>query len=254
MNQGMKFSAFPEIRDSYIQNGYIAVQNFIPTHLITQVEKFVTTLFAAHGLPGENTSQTCIRLNKEDQGLLYMIYQTCSRSIEIDQIRIELKKVMNELFPGKLHIELGAGLLMGIPGDERISYDWHQEIHYHSELEDVIHFWLPVINEATTANGTMSILQGSNRLGKLPYKLKPKIVPNSVTNLVIEKTDELKKTNPEQFAYAKPGDMIGLHSYIVHRSNKNSSDDQVRFIISCRLAAIDKAPASFNFKVKEESL
>lgn len=251
MTPSMTFTSLDEIKESFEKRGFFAVKDFVPQNLILDCEIFIKKLFETVAKPGESIDETVIRLNKENTHQLYMLYQTISRSVEIDQIRIQLKKAMNKIFPGLLHIELGAGLLFGIPGDERISYDWHQEIHYHRELENVIHFWLPVIHEATLENGTMSVLDGSSKRGKLPYKKKEKVVPNSVTNLVIQDIDNLKVDNPELFAIAKPGDMVGLHSYIVHRSNKNPSTNKVRFIISCRLAAIDRCPSTFDFSVKE---
>lgn len=251
MTQQLKFVSFSEIAKSYQEKGYFGVKGFVPKNLISDAEKFIQQLFSTVAQPGEIIDETCIRLNKENTHQLYMLYQTISRSIEIDQIRVHLKKALQEVFPEKMHIELGAGLLMGLPNDERISYDWHQEIHYHRELENVIHFWLPVIHEANMENGTMSVLESSNLRGKLPYKKKEKVIPNSVTNLVIQDIENLKRENPELFAIAEPGDMIGLHSYIVHRSNKNTSKNKVRFIISCRLAAIETAPSTFDFTVKE---
>ncbi|MBY0518472.1 MAG: phytanoyl-CoA dioxygenase family protein [Bacteriovoracaceae bacterium] len=251
MSNSIPFIRLEDIKSSYEKHGFFAIKDFIPQSLIREAEVFIKKLFATVSHKGETIDETVIRLNKENSHQLYLIYQTISRSIEIDQLRVQLKKAMDTIYPNLLHIELGAGLLFGIPGDERISYDWHQEIHYHQELENVIHFWLPVIHDATMDNGTMSVLDGSNNRGKLPFKKKEKAVPNSVTNLVIQNIDHLKIENQELFAIAKPGDLVGLHSYIVHRSNKNPSSNKVRFIISCRIAAINHCPSTFDFSVKE---
>lgn len=250
MSTGISFISPEEIVPSYEKQGYFAVKKFIPDALIDQAQECIGKLFRPYLRDQEDLNAVCIRLNKEDPKLLYSIYQTFSRTLELDEVRIRCKTLIQKIFPEKVYVELGAGLLMGLPYDERISYDWHQEIHYHSELEDVVHFWIPIINSANLKNGTMSILSGSSNLGKLPYKVKPKIVPNSVTNLVIQDTDILKLKNPEVFAIAETGDVVGLHSYVVHRSNTNTSNG-VRFILSLRLAAVDRAPSSFNFTVKE---
>ena len=237
------------LSDRFNSDGFFFMKDQIPKEVIQNFENVTKKLFSTVAKEDETVSDTVIRLNKEDAPLLYRIYQTLSKMGETDDLRRHCFEIMNKLYPGKFHVELGAGLLMGIPSDERLAYDWHQEVHYHEEFDDVIHFWIPVINEANIANGTMSILTSSHTKGKLDYALKAKTRPDSVTNLVIQEIPKLKEDHPEVFFKAQPGDIVGLDAYTVHRSNANSSNE-VRFIVSCRLAAIDKVPSAYDFEVK----
>lgn len=238
-----------EILETFNKRGFFALKRAIPENIIHEMELLIKNLFEYEAIQNETIHETCIRLNKEAPKRLYALYLTLRSSIEIDQIRLAASKYFRSIYPDNHIIELGAGLLMGIPFDERIAYDWHQEINYHEHIEEVIHFWIPVMGETLIENGTLSAIEGSHKLGKLPYKLKEKNVTNSVTNLVIQNIDEIKKEHKEYFFKASPGDLIGLHSYVVHRSNKNESD-KVRFVISVRLASIKKTLDSFDSTVK----
>lgn len=234
-----------EILKTLNERGFFALKKAIPESSISEMETLIEDLFKHEAKQNETIHETCIRLNKEAPKRLYALYLTLRSSIEIDQIRSATAKYFRSIYPDNHIIELGAGLLMGIPFDERIAYDWHQEINYHEHIEEVVHFWIPVIGATSIENGTLSAIEGSHKLGKLPFKLKEKTVANSVTNLVIQNIDEIKKNHKEYFFNASPGDLIGLHSYVVHRSNKNESD-KVRFVISVRLASIKKTLDSFD--------
>ena len=48
---------------------------------------------------------------------------------------------------------------------KRISYDWHQEKPYYSDIT-TIHFQFPILNQCTKKNGTMSVLSGSHKIDR----------------------------------------------------------------------------------------
>lgn len=227
------------------EKGYLFIPEAVSKKVVEEVESVVERIIMAHSNPGDvNVHDVVARLNLEDQNLLFLIYQSLSKSFALDKLRLECEKYIVQLMPDKILIDLAPGVLMGIPGDDRIIYDWHQEYPYHMFLRDVVHIWLPIFNPTSIENGTMSFLKGSHRDGVREFKVKEKKVPNSTTNLVVQNIEELKKDFPEIFVDAKPTDMFILDSELVHRSNTNSSNE-TRFIVSFRVGGLVKCPTSF---------
>lgn len=238
------------MRRNFDADGFVYCRDAIDQATVAKVDRVIGRLASAHALPGEDLHRTTARLNRGDQGLLYRLYQTVSRSLALDPLRQAAMPYVKALLPGEVYIDLAPGLLMGIPGDDRIAYDWHQEINYHRELERTVHLWLPVISSTRRSNGTMSALAGSHRLGRLPYEMKPKRVENSVTSLVPRDVETVRQRCPEVWFVAEPGDLVILHSYLVHRSNRNAGE-RTRFVVSFRIAAVERVPDSYDFSVKE---
>lgn len=237
-------------RQNFESEGVAFFPKALPTDLVRDVEQELMSFFQAHGHPRESIHDIVIRMNCENPHYLYLVYQALSKSFALAKLRSACQEYIDTcLRPEGLLVDLAPGLLMCVPNDDRIIYDWHQEIVYHRELEDTVHLWLPILNDATLENGTMSALKGSHKLGALPFSKKEKVVPNSTTNLVPHNIDMIKLECPEMFFEATPGDLAVLHSYVVHRSNRNTSP-QVRFIASFRVSRLKKAPSTFDFSVK----
>jgi len=63
-----------------------------------------------------------------------------------------------------------AGYLLGLPGDRRLVYDFHEECHYMKRINPIITAHFPLNLACTAANGAMAYLKKSSYLRLLPTK------------------------------------------------------------------------------------
>ena len=234
------------LKQTLTRDGYLHIKKAIPVEKIKPIEDTVLKLFSMAALKGENIHQTIFRLNQENHALLYRIYKIISRSISLASVREACSPYIKAIYQNEVHFDMAPGMLMSIPYDSRIVYDWHQEISYHPDLYEAIHLWLPLFESSSKENGTMSALKGSHILGPLPFETKAKMISNSTTSFVPKDINIYKEKFEEVFFFADPGDLVILHPYVIHRSNDNKGEKS-RFTCSFRIAAIQSIPEVVDF-------
>jgi ectoine hydroxylase-related dioxygenase (phytanoyl-CoA dioxygenase family) len=152
---------------------------------------------------------------------------------------------MEMLHPGGGYVGVDAVVLIGLPDDKRLAYDWHQESNYMPGLSPVVNFWFPVFEPATRNNGAMSVLVGSHRSGRLGYT-KRRLANDSYTDLVPDGIDALQKQYTEYHCLAAPGDLVVFEADLIHRSNRNQTA-RTRFSGVVRLLAPRAIPETLSF-------
>ena len=113
--------------------------------------------------------------------------------------------------------------VLSIPNDKRLVYDFHQESNFMTGFGNVYNVHYPLFRTSTVNNGTMSILDGSHRLGTINYE-KKRYSKNSYTDLIPENIDIKKKEFKELHVELEVGDCFIFHKDIIHKSNYNNSD------------------------------
>jgi len=224
------------------EDGYIILKNALKAKSIETLTTTVKKIFNAHAQSGEDIYTTCERLGKEDKELLHRIYQYSQSNLVMDLLRQECFQYAKPFFPEDgIFIDIDCHVIVNLPHDDRISWEWHQESTYHPEIENCIGFWFPFLDSSTIANGTMSVLKGSHRMGKLPYKVyKPS--DDSATTLIPDDIEQLKKKFSEEHCLLDPGDLLMFDMDLIHQSNPNISD-RARFTGLIRIACIDRIPS-----------
>jgi ectoine hydroxylase-related dioxygenase (phytanoyl-CoA dioxygenase family) len=83
----------------------------------------------------------------------------------------EIYEYLVQIAPPHKDVFLNAiGFLYGIPASRHLSYDWHQDDTYHqSSANNTIYVWFAIFYSATFANGALSLLEGSHKLGLLNF-------------------------------------------------------------------------------------
>ena len=115
-----------------------------------------------------------------------------------------------------------SGFLLGLAGDKRLTYNFHQESSYMRIADEMITAHFPLFYPSTKENGTMSVLKGSHVLGQLDFQ-KNRQSSNSYTDLVPLNISNLVKKYEEVHFDLRPGDCAFFSKYLIHRSNFNSS-------------------------------
>jgi hypothetical protein len=234
-------SPFP----GYDEKGYAEFRGALSKNVLDELRSAMETLFGAYAKPGEDIHQTCTRLDKENKDLLYKIYLLLPKTLAMDAVKRECLKFVKEQHPSGAYADIGSGILFGLPHDTRLTWTWHQECTYHPTIPKIVHFWFPIFGRADQERGTMSCLEGSHKLGILPYDaVKPH--ERGGTSLIPKGIDKFEKEYKEHFFSAEPGDLVIIDKDLIHKSNRNNSD-KVRFTGVLRIAVLDKVPEKFDF-------
>ena len=151
------------------------------------------------------------------------IFQLVGMQIRLDNLRQECFQYAKPLFPkDSIFIDIDSHVIVNLPHDDRIGWGWHQESTYHPEIESCIGFWFPFLESSTRSNGTMSVLRGSNRLGRLPYTIhKPS--NNSATTLVPDNMEQFQSHFPEVYCFLDPTDLLIFHMDLLSSHRKGNS-------------------------------
>jgi len=233
-----------KIKTALKKDGYIILKDGLKTDSIEILSTTVKRIFTAHSQTGEDIYTTCVRLDKQDKKLLHRIYQYSQSNLVMDLLRQECFEYAKSLLPEDgIYIDIDTHVIVNLPNDDRMSWGWHQESTYHPEIKNCIGFWFPIIDSATVANGTMSVLKGSHQKGRLPY-IVDKATEDSSTTLIPEDIDQLLTDFSEEHCLLDPGDLLIFDMDLVHQSNPNTSD-RPRFTGLVRIACIDSIPSHF---------
>ena len=96
----------------------------------------------------------------------------------------------------------------------------------------------PLFRKADKANGTMSVLESSHKLGELSYKSEQK-TKDSLINLIPKNIELYQKKFKEVYCIMKRGDVVIFSNDTLHRSNYNTSS-YTRFSGVVRINSINK--------------
>ena len=121
----------------------------------------------------------------------------------------------------------GPALFVNRPKTERLLYKWHSEQHYYPKRRRFLNVWIPLFEDKSQKNGTMSFKEKSH-LKDFPfadyqgYNKDSKDKSNYFIQYEIPQNflDEYE----EYFCVAAPGDLYVFHKNLAHRSNANTSN------------------------------
>ena len=131
----------------------------------------------------------------------------------------------------------GPGLFINRPGTDRLLYRWHSEAHYYPKRRRFVNVWIPLFGDKTKANGAMSFKVGSHKRD-FPfaeyqgYDRASLGRPNHFVQYEIP--DSFLTEYEDHVCEAQRGDVILFDRALVHRSNRNTTD-QYSFALVARI-------------------
>ena len=230
---------------SLVDNGFYFDKNFISQKDISKLENDILTLTECKN--SIDFSNLCVRLDKEDKNKLFELNKFINRHHIVTSLQNNLINSFNNhqiSFEGNFPLYLGGGFLFGLPKDDRLTYNWHQESNYMPNFDNLFNAWLPLFFENSENNGTMTIIDKSHLYGRLSYTRIDK--PGGFCDLVTN-VDMFDLNKDLYICNAKPGEAYIFDQNTVHRSNYNSGD-LTRFSITVRYAFTKKQTAVDNWK------
>ena len=237
-----------EIKSFFKSNGHCILKDAIDRNKLLHLENDIDCLFKKFSVGEETVHKISVRLDKENKKLLYKLFnmiKDMSSFLTLSNDCIELSK---QLLPSGIISSAGQAVLLGLPQDERLVYDWHQESAYMT-YPDTLHFQFPIFRAATLQNGTMSVLSCSQKLGELSYDSFQK-TKDSLINLKVRGIDKYVEELEEVPFLMNLGDVGVFHNNLIHRSNHNSSDF-VRFSGVIRVNAINDVASDERIELKK---
>jgi len=221
----VKYASEDDIKDFYEKNGYVSIKNGIPTNDINEVISDLTLIFSPFATDHKHLIDSAIiDLDKRDKPKLYELYLVASKLFSFTKIGSSVSKYVNAIYGERVpQFNIGSGFLLGIPKDERLIYNHHQESNYMKGFDDIFNVHYPLLRTSVIENGTMSVLAGTHKLNTLNFE-KSRKSNNSYTDLVPVDIDKIKESFEERHNFLEVGDVLLFHKDTIHRSNFNSSN------------------------------
>ncbi len=121
----------------------------------------------------------------------------------------------------------GPALFVNRPNTERLLYKWHSEAHYYPKRRRFLNIWLPLFDNKSKSNGTMSFKEKTH-LRDFPfsdYQGYNKDTQNKSNYFIqYEIPTNLVKDYKEHWCEVNRKDLIIFHKNLVHTSNQNTSE------------------------------
>lgn len=208
----------------YDENGYISIKNGVSAEDIRWIIDDLTAIFSPFSTnPQEPIDSAIIDLDKRDKPKLYELNLIASKLCSLERIGSVVAGYINAIAGKKVpQFHIATGMLLGIPRDNRLVYDYHQESNYMKGFDDIFNIHYPLLRSSVIENGTMSVLAGSHKLETLSYQKHQK-TPDSYTDLTPSNIEKIKDSYEERYNILDPGDVLIFHKDLIHRSNFNDS-------------------------------
>ncbi len=227
--------------------GLLVLRHFIDPHVIKDLQSDVIHFTRKAKQDGQDIHKIFSDLDREDKDRLYKLYSVISYVSSQALVEHQCSWLCQQLIssgPGVMCI--GRGFLIGLPKDERLTYDWHQESNFFQGFPGVVlNFWFPVLDPSTKENGAMSILVGSHKEGRLGYLKKTR--ERGYTELIPKDIEQLEKKYEEFHCECPLGDVVVFHPDTIHRSNFNTSG-KTRISGVFRMAIPTEFPEKLSWK------
>ncbi len=228
-----------ELLQSFRQNGFIIVDDAIPSELSDDL-----TIEALHLVRAQNCKEVpvpdfdvidqasrvellldCLfRLEQKNHKYIRGIHDAlreCPALLRIISSR-RICETVNLLLGQKRGTVLFPrphSVRIDMPNDDAFVLDWHQEVHYAPKDASLIQMWAPAVNDITLGNGALRVLPGSHNGGI------------AKTNDVVPEFGHAQYTVvPEQVAKyeemvieMKRGNVLLFDRRLIHRSGINTS-------------------------------
>ncbi len=235
-----------DLRKLYKENGYVAIKNAISKKSLERLQHDIISLFdKEYGniKTAASLDKKIIDINDSDKASLHKLQIAATTLSSFYSIVAEVHDFLVQIIPPESDLfHNGLGFVFGIPGSQRLAYDWHQDGTYHGGNGKVtIHIWFPIFYPATIENGAMSLLENSHKLGLLNFE-NFKFQADGYTTHKISNTEELLKNHLELVCGMDFGDCLFFCDELIHKSNINKTQ-------LCRMAGVMKYSLNPSFEV-----
>jgi hypothetical protein len=115
------------------------------------------------------------------------------------------------------------------------AWAWHQDYGYwyqNGVLEPLLTSVFIAVDPCTRENGCLQVIRGSHRCGRIDH-----VLTGDQAGADRERVTELLKRMPLDYVEMAPGDALFFHANLLHRSDRNRSENPRWAMICCYNAA-----------------
>jgi Phytanoyl-CoA dioxygenase (PhyH) len=115
------------------------------------------------------------------------------------------------------------------------AWAWHQDYGYwyqNGVLEPLLTSVFIAVDPCTRENGCLQVIRGSHHCGRIDH-----VLTGDQAGADRERVEELLKRKPLDYVEMGPGDALFFHPNLLHRSDRNRSDNPRWAMICCYNAA-----------------
>ena len=168
-------------------------------------------------------------MEQNDKEALYQVQKYLTSSVGARALFNErFIKLTMELLGSESNSVLidGPALFVNRPNTERLLYKWHSEAHYYPKRRRFLNIWLPLFDNKSKTNGTMSFRE-KGHLRDFPfsdYQGYNKDTHNKSNYFIqYEIPLNLLKDYKEHWCEVNRRDLVIFHKNLPHTSNQNTS-------------------------------
>jgi hypothetical protein len=231
-----------EMTKAYKNDGFVIFRGALSKVALIEFQNEVSKCLSFFCADSSSTlSQRIIELNQTDKVALHRAHVAVNHLVSLSGFdKIFATMISDITIDGSPVYSIAKAILLGLPDDERLVYDFHQESNYMFGFSNIFNFHFPFLCDATVENGTMSVLKSSHRLGNLEFR-ESKFSENSYTDRVPIEINEIQKDFEEIDCVLELGDVLVFDQHLIHKSNRNRSSE-------CRLVGISRLTYDANGK------
>mgnify|MGYP005848297329 CR=1 FL=1 len=141
------------------------------------------------------------------------------------------------------HVPVGVfrSMFMNKPAGKGTKLPWHQDRWAHLDRDPLVTLWT-ALDPATKANGCVAVIPGTHKFGVLnPGHGSGFLTP--------EMAKELCPEDQAVYLELEPGEVVLLHNWLMHGSDRNHSQQSRRALSVCYLDARTVARGGGSFPV-----
>ncbi|XP_013414175.1 phytanoyl-CoA dioxygenase domain-containing protein 1 homolog [Lingula anatina] len=232
------FSVTEEIRDSYNRIGFIIIRNFLDKEELALIKKALEE--------SDSITKHAYELSDGvDRRSKMVLWRHPGNDITGIMARSEKLAGSIEKLLGHGEIYHWGSKLMMKEAKTGGRHLWHQDYGYWYQngclFPDHLTTAFIAYDRCNKENGCLQILKGSHKAGRIEHTFV-----GGQTGADVTRVEELMKVCPLQYVELQPGDALIFHSNLIHRSDKNDSEQRRwAFLISYNTKANSPVISTF---------
>ena len=137
-----KYNNNYEIIKDYNKQGFVTIRNYIPKISLTKIKNDLNKVSKEHFKKEFLTLLPY--LDKVNKKKLWTFHTLVNNLQSLKSLNLELSKFNKLLFPKNNTFYITDGIMLSLPKDKRLTYDFHQETHYMKNFKDILNIHYPI--------------------------------------------------------------------------------------------------------------
>ena len=142
IHKAKKYNNNKEIIKFYKEFGFVSIKNYISKKSLMTIKKDLNR--ESRRRFNKNFIINIPYLDKVNKKKLYLFNKLISNLQSLKSLNIELSKFNKILFPKKNIFCIYDSILLSLPKNKRLTYEFHQETNFLKNFEDILNIHYPI--------------------------------------------------------------------------------------------------------------